>query len=257
MNVFSGIAANFRDIRSFGPGVLLRFLRDGRPVHLKEIGQVSFRRHGSDFDCFRLVHQRGDYNILAIPLVRERFRRELMLIKDRGKTPLIVDGGANVGSSAIWFAKMFPGATINAIEPDIENFALLNANVAGYRTITPIHAALGSIAGHAEVLPSAERGDAVRTKRAETGIPVVTINDVCASNKDHALFLVKIDIEGFERDLFEANLDWLDDAFAIVIEPHDWMLPGQHSSKTFMQAMCSRNFEIFIVGENLLFVRVP
>lgn len=215
------------------------------------------RRHGSDFECFRLVYQRGDYNILAIPAVRERFQRQLTAITSRGQTPLIIDGGANIGSSAIWFAKLFPEATINAIEPDNENFALLSANVAGYRNITPVHAAIGSIAGHAEILPSPERGDAVRTKRAETGTPVVTINDVCASNNDHALFLVKVDIEGFERDLFETNLDWLDDAFAVVIEPHDWMLPGQHSSKTFMQAMCSRNFEIFIVGENLLFVRVP
>lgn len=257
MNVFSGIVANIRDIRAFGPGVLLRFVRDGHPVHLRHIGQVSLRRHGSDFDCFRLVHQRGDYDILAIPHVAERFQRELTTIKDRGETPLIVDGGANIGASAIWFARLFPEATISAIEPDNENFGLLSANVAGYPTITPIHAALGSTAGHAETLPSLGRGDAVRTKRAKTGTPVITVSDLCASNKDHALFLVKVDIEGFERDLFAANLHWLDQAFAVVIEPHDWMLPGQHSSKTFMQAMGSRNFEIFIVGENLLFVRVP
>lgn len=215
------------------------------------------RRRGSDFDCFRLIYQRGDYNILAIPEIRERFRRKLLSIKDSLKRPLIIDAGANIGSSAIWFSRLFPEATINAIEPDDENFALLSANVAGYLNITPIHSALGSIAGHVEILPSVERGDAVRTKRAETGTPVVTINELCASNDDLALFLVKVDIEGFERDLFETNLDWLDQAFAVVIEPHDWMLPGQHSSKTFMQAMSSRNFEVFIVGENLLFVRVP
>lgn len=256
MNVFTGIVENIRDVRVFGPRVLLRFIRDGRPVHLKDLGQVSFRRGGSDFDCFRLVHQKGDYDILALPQVRQRFERELMSIKESGKTPLIIDGGANVGSSALWFAKLFPEAAIDAIEPDQENFALLSKNLAGYRSIKPIHAALGSVAGHAEIVSSA-RGDAVRTERAETGTPVVTINDLNSSRKDLALFLVKIDIEGFERDLFETNLDWLDDAFAVIIEPHDWMLPGQHSSKTFMQAMSSRNFEIFIVGENLLFLRVP
>jgi hypothetical protein len=71
------------------------------------------------------------------------------------------------------------------------------------------------------------------------------------------VFIVKIDIEGFEADLFSANLDWLDLADVVIIEPHDWMLPGQGSSRTLQVAMAARPFEVLLSGENLIYVRIP
>jgi hypothetical protein len=47
----------------------------------------------------------------------------------------------------------------------------------------------------------------------------------------------------------------LDDAFAVYIEPHDWMLPGQGSSRSFQAAFGARDFEIFLRGENLIYIR--
>jgi hypothetical protein len=41
-----------------------------------------------------------------------------------------------------------------------------------------------------------------------------------------------------------------------MIEPHDWMLPGQMTSRAFQQAMAAHPFEMFIRGENILYVRV-
>ena len=73
---------------------------------------------------------------------------------------------------------------------------------------------------------------------------------------DDGIFIAKIDIEGFEKDLFSSNLGWIDRAEMVIIEPHDWMLPGQQSSATFQRAMGSRDFELFISGENLIYVRV-
>jgi hypothetical protein len=75
------------------------------------------------------------------------------------------------------------------------------------------------------------------------------------SVENSRLFLVKIDIEGFEIDVFSGRLDWIADAYVVVIEPHDWMLPGEFSSRNFMKAMVEHEFEIFIIGENLFFVR--
>jgi hypothetical protein len=69
------------------------------------------------------------------------------------------------------------------------------------------------------------------------------------------LFIAKIDIEGFEKDLFASNLDWIAETFVIYIEPHDWLLPGQGSSKPFLNAIVPHGFEIYVVGENLTFVR--
>ena len=42
----------------------------------------------------------------------------------------------------------------------------------------------------------------------------------------------------------------------VIIEPHDWMLPGSATSRTFQRALLERDFELLISGENLVFVRV-
>ncbi|WP_342353833.1 hypothetical protein [Methylobacterium dankookense] len=52
-----------------------------------------------------------------------------------------------------------------------------------------------------------------------------------------SLLLVKIDIEGFESELFASNTEWVDKAFAIIIEIHDDRLPGQHSSRAMQRAL--------------------
>ena len=68
-------------------------------------------------------------------------------------------------------------------------------------------------------------------------------------------FIAKIDIEGFESEVFLDNLGWLDDIYMLLIEPHDWLFPGQRKSRSLQRAMASRDFEIFISGENLVYVR--
>lgn len=70
------------------------------------------------------------------------------------------------------------------------------------------------------------------------------------------LFIVKIDIEGFEADLFESNLGWLDELTALFVEPHDWMFPGKRVTGPLQQALANRSFELFIGGDTLAYVRV-
>src|SRR5258705_10276569 len=48
-----------------------------------------------------------------------------------GRQPLIVDCGANIGCSVLWFNARYPKAHIVAVEPAPDNFELLRANCAG------------------------------------------------------------------------------------------------------------------------------
>ena len=54
----------------------------------------------------------------------------------------IVDAGANIGLSSIFYANKYPEAKIIAIEPENSNFQMLQKNCAGYPRIFPLHAAL-------------------------------------------------------------------------------------------------------------------
>jgi len=171
-----------------------------------------------------------------------------------GVYPLIIDLGANIGASAIFFSEMFPQSDIIAIEPDTDNFALLSHNVRDMGRIAPIQAAIGSEPGFVTLTPG-KASWGVTTVRSEAGFPVVTIDDIRQMRPGANVFIVKIDIEGFEKDLFSTNTAWLDDVDILIIEPHDWLLQGQRTSRNFQREMGARDFDLLIQGENLIYVR--
>ena len=76
--------------------------------------------------------------------------------------------------------------------------------------------------------------NALRTVPSTEGtINALSISDILSRYPENrfALLLVKVDIEGFERDLFADNLDWIDATPLLVIELHDWMIPGRANSR--------------------------
>ena len=162
--------------------------------------------------------------------------------------------GRILGAASIWFRSRFPEAAIVAIEPDASNAAIARKNIAGLRGVILIEAAVGARAGFVSVI-AAEQGWAVKTERASTGCPVVTIDQAVKAVPSGKLLAVKIDIEGFESDLFKSNLGWMDDVSAVYIEPHDWLFPGEGTSRSFQKAFGERDFEIFLRGENLIYMR--
>src|SRR4030042_5238997 len=52
-----------------------------------------------------------------------------------GSQPVIIDAGANIGLSSVYFASRFPNAIIECFEPEDENYALLLKNTEKYGNI--------------------------------------------------------------------------------------------------------------------------
>lgn len=253
------VRENWRDVEAFGWGVLFRHLRrfdsSGlRRASLKGVGQVALRPHQSDMSCIRQVFREREYDLSRQPLMQARVDAALSAILGRGGVPVIIDGGANIGAASLWFAQRYPEAKVVAVEPDGGNYAVLCENVASISNVLPIKGALGSESGYVEVV-SPGLGWDVQTVRAQAGLPVLTIEDCVKRVPGGELFIVKIDIEGFESDLFAANTEWIDQTQLLLIEPHDWLLPGQFTSRNFMKSLAPRPFEVVIVGGNMGFVR--
>ncbi|MBV9452789.1 MAG: FkbM family methyltransferase, partial [Rubrobacter sp.] len=70
------------------------------------------------------------------------FGKRHLEIPLRGSPQLIVDGGANVGYSSIYFAEKYPDTRIIAVEPNPENCALFRKNCSVYPNIELIQGAL-------------------------------------------------------------------------------------------------------------------
>jgi FkbM family methyltransferase len=140
------------------------------------------------------------------------------------------------------------------VEPEAGNYAVRLEKVSQWPNVLPVKAALGGKPGHVSV-NDADLGWAAQTVRSNVGIRILTIEDCVALVAAGHPFIVKVDIEGFEEDLFDGAVDWIDKTSVIAIEPHDWMRPGQFTSRNFLRALSNREFEVFILGENLIFVR--
>jgi hypothetical protein len=84
----------------------------------------------------------------------------------------------------------------------------------------------------------------------------MTMNEAFASVPNGEPFIAKMNIEGFETDVFSGAFEWLDKIGLLFIEPHDWLLPGKHTSRSFQRALGERDFDLFIVGPHLCYARV-
>lgn len=60
---------------------------------------------------------------------KEIFEQEIYKFKTSRQEPYILDGGANIGLSTIYFKKLFPDAKIVGFEPDPNIFKILKKNI--------------------------------------------------------------------------------------------------------------------------------
>lgn len=217
-----------------------------------------FRPKTSDEGVINQIFKQSDYNL-------GRLRRGHQLTELCGRIaatrkPLIVDAGANIGASAVYFAYSFPQAQVVAIEPERSNFDLLTANTQG-TSVQCIHGALAASPGRMDVVDTGEGywgfrtagpDDAAAGRQGAQSVECVTINDIYKSHaRECAPFMVKIDIEGGESELFKANTEWVARTPLIIIELHDWMLTGSANSRTFLQCIAGHNRDFVHIGENV------
>lgn len=249
-----------RDGMTFGPAIYLRGVlprdRHGATSVRTRKGRFYTRPGDSDMDVLRQVFALREYDLRKFPQF-QRINDDYLDCVAEGRTPVIVDAGANIGAASVWLSETFPKARIFAVEPDAENARLCRLNCAGRANIEVVEAAIGSQPGRVTLARPDGQSWSIRTERAETGeTPIVTIPQLKdRAGPDARLFIVKIDIEGFERDLFSASTDWVSDPTVIFLELHDWLFPGKFSSANAQRAMLAQNREMLISGENLVFIR--
>ncbi|MEO6259383.1 MAG: FkbM family methyltransferase [Thermoanaerobaculia bacterium] len=148
----------------------------------------------------------------------------------------IIDAGANIGLSAIFFATRFPEATIVAIEPESANFDLLQRNTHPYPKIIPLRAALWSEDMTLGLTNPGDHVDSYRYGAAATQDQVAALS-VPSLLKRFGLELVdvmKIDIEGAEAQVFAGAPPWVGQVGMFIIELH-----GDPARDTFLAATSS------------------
>jgi FkbM family methyltransferase len=180
---------------------------------------------------------------------------------------VIVDAGAYTGLSTCYFANRFPDATIIAIEPDEENYELLKLNTARYENVHTTRAALWSESGFVslmdpgygawglQLLESANTNTvkAVNSAAARSEpVRALTVADIIREYHLDKIDLLKVDVEGSEKEIFAHAGPWIDSVDAICIELHDRFKAG--CSRSFFRAVDDFPVELRR-GEDVLVMR--
>lgn len=124
-----------------------------------------------------------------------------------GPSPkIIVDLGAHIGDTALYYHLVYPEALIYAIEPAPDTFLKLKQNVSGIPSITPIQAGLSDKDGSAtlHMVPSS-LGNSFFDRDGEVGsvtVPVYTLATLLQKCHTKRADIIKFDIEGGEANLF-------------------------------------------------------
>lgn len=219
------------------------------------------RGHTSDEAVFKQIFEMNEYNIAKLRRAAEIINLYKEIISS-GKTPLIVDAGANIGAAAVFFSMHFPLARIVAIEPDKENFLLLARNTEGLN-VQCIHAAVASSPGRVRLIDPGAGYWGFRTERVAAGdadmvsLDCVTLNEIYESNENFSPFIVKIDIEGAEAELFSANTEWFARTPLAMVELHDWLYTSVALSRNFLGCAAALGRDCVFIGENVFTIRNP
>jgi FkbM family methyltransferase len=192
-------------------------------------GKMKIRFPGSDILVFHQIFIEENYNFFP-----------------RGFVPsTIIDAGANVGYSSIWFSEKFKNAKIIAIEPEEENFEMLLSNTANRKSIKCLKSALWSQDKKIFIKDKSVNSWSFETTEKANknslkinGISIPSILNMYNLDK---VSILKIDIEGAEGELFSNGYnEWIDKVECIMIETHDKKIPGV--SKVVDDALLKHDF---------------
>lgn len=160
---------------------------------------------------------------------KELFDSKIYEFKSTSISPYILDCGANIGLSVIYFKTLFPDAEIVAFEPDKKVFDVLQYNIKSFAlaNVTLIEKACWYEEGELSFFnEGADGGRAARglDEKNITKVETVRLRDFLVRKVD----FLKIDIEGAEWKVLEDCGTQLHYVENIFVEYHSFLKAEQH-----------------------------
>jgi FkbM family methyltransferase len=244
MSIREGIAGYYGNFGLGGVLAIAAYRLFGQPkeITVRPVGirnPVHLRVGTTDVSTYGEILLRGEYDF-DLPF----------------SPKAIVDAGANIGMASIYFVHRYPEAKIIAVEAEASNFAVLARNVKPYPAIVPVHAALWNQDGEISVSkPDPASGASgnwgfVTRQGAGAKVRAITMRTLMEEMQIQTVDLLKVDIEGAEKEVFEA-CDWIEGVRCFMIELHDRFRQGCSEAVSSV----AQGFSKTQRGETSLYVR--
>lgn len=215
--------------------------------------------------CYKIykIHIKGLLSPLAfrvgtddLTVLRQLFGNHELKIPLKSEPRTILDAGANVGYAALYLHRRYPRAQIYSIEPESSNIEMFKMNCAKYDQIHLIEGGLWPRSTYLKISNPDGRKDGFCVEEnedyMENGIKAYTVNEILDKFSIDKIDLLKVDIEGAEKELFSENVDqWLPRVKVVMIELHDRFKFG--CKESVYNALASRAIRKDEVGEYEVF----
>jgi len=201
--------------------------------------KVYIRRKTKDTETFEEIFNHNIYN-LKLPIDPKN----------------IIDAGANVGFATLFFKLKYPDSRIALVEIESENVKMIEKNTKGLKDVKIYHKGLFNKKAFFKVEDPFHASNSFVIKEVTGSEPYdiesTTVDEIMAENNFQTVDILKIDIEGAERDLFEKDYEsWLPKVKIVMVETHDRMVP--RCAFTVMNAMDKHNFILYTTAEGTMF----
>jgi FkbM family methyltransferase len=195
-------ADNYYFLTLIHTGCRHRKLENGMFFFQKKNGISFYARQnpGSDLEVFNQVWGRNEYALATEQLLR---------LKGRQAKINVIDAGANVGYSTLYFLSEFPNAQIVSVEPESANFAMLKKNTTANNIINADLRQNGiwNKACNLKVVDTFRDGFSwsMQVKEVDelSDLRAISLSDIVAEKGWKTIDILKIDIEGSEKQLFD------------------------------------------------------
>lgn len=183
----------------------------------------------------------------------EIFADEIYKFTAEKEDPLIIDCGANMGLSILYFKNLYPKSKIIAFEPDENTFTILKKNT---------HEYYESVELHREAVWTENTELTFFSEGSLAGSTVVDFSNKNNTNKvkaidfkkylDQKIDFLKIDIEGAENQLIFDIKDHLDNVNKLFLEYHGIIGETQNLGN-ILNLLTDKGFEYYIrlAGETI------
>lgn len=178
-------------------------------------------------------------------MYEEIFERQIYKFRTDNRRPIIIDGGANIGLSTIFFKQTYPNSHVTAFEPDVKVFHTLEKNINNiFYDVTLINKALWISETVLEFMSEGSDGGRVLYVAPEAKkyqVPTVRLRDYL----DQTVDFLKLDIEGAETKVLIDCQDLLFNVKNIFVEYHSFANEPQ-TLHTIINILTEEKFRIHI-----------
>lgn len=187
----------------------------------------------------------------------EIFLEEIYKFKTDSKTPYIIDCGANMGLSILYFKRLFPNAEIDAFEPDKNIYGILKKNTETYfpdQSVRVHEKAIWTKETELEFFSDGGLSGSMVVDFAETKVTTKIQTADLKKYLNRRVDFLKIDIEGAENEVIFDLKGHLSQVKNFFLEYHGIKNTKQNLGD-ILNLLTDEGFEYYIrvAGETLKF----